>query len=331
MVKLAASAEDEATLVRNLTIAYKVSDWFAASRHLDIWDVRDVMTTMLVTESGGGFIYANDGRGFREPNTVADRTPWNWNSITNMPIGTPEKRAQMRDILRSSLLLPHDKVGSNGRSTGPAQQLSVETGGGWGPMAATMRMDLSMLMFLDAVDWTNRDIKYLGKTMANWQTAMLLRVQRPLASEVEANYGSQQLARAQAIARDERFAPVKLPVDDWIIDMADKEALDAYKGQIVEAVHDDVVGILRAGEFKDVTIGEIHDDVVGILRAPEFNKDALAKAIWQETEVEYENQAEGQHAKDTMARSFQATNGQVYRNAATLARIEAKLDQLLSK
>jgi hypothetical protein len=238
MVRLAASDEDEATLVRNLTVAYKVSDWFAESNHLNMWDVRDVMTTMLVTESGGGFIYANDGQGFREPDSVAHRTPWNWNPQTNLPIGTPALRAQMRTILLRSLELPYDKVGSNGRSTGPAQQLSLETGGAWGPMAATMRMDLSVLMFLDAVNWSDRSPLYLGKQMANWQTAMLLRVQRPLPSEVAANYGAAQLARAQAIARDERFTPGLPPTNnEWMgIDMADQAALDKYKGEIAAAV-----------------------------------------------------------------------------------------------
>jgi hypothetical protein len=236
MVRLAASDEDEAILVRNLTVAYKVADWFAESNHLNMWDVRDVMTTMLVTESGGGFIYANDGEGFREPDSVAHRTPWNWNTQTNLPIGTPGSRAQMRTILRRSLDLPHDKVGSNGRSTGPAQQLSLETGGAWGPMAATMRMDLSVLMFLDAVTWSDRSSLYLGKPMANWQTAMLLRVQRPLASEVATNYGAAQLARAQAIARDERFTPGLPPnTDEWMgIDMADQAALDRFANQVAD-------------------------------------------------------------------------------------------------
>ena len=217
MVRLAASDADEAVLVRNFTIAFKVSDWFAEKNHLNMWDVRDVLTTMLVTE-GGGFIYANDGQGYREPDSILNRTPWNWNPQTNRPIGTSEQRAQMRAILRRSLELPHDKVGSNGRSTGPAQQLSAETGGGWGPLAATMRMDLSVLMFLNAVNWADRSSFYLGKEMANWQTAMLLRVQRPLPSEVATNYGAAQLARAQAIARDERFTPGAPPTEeeDWL-------------------------------------------------------------------------------------------------------------------
>jgi hypothetical protein len=241
-------------LVRNLTIAYKVSDWFAEKRHLNLWDVRDVMTTMLVTESGGGFIYANDGQGYREPDSVVNRTPWNWNEQTNRPIGTPEQRAAMRAALRKSLDLPYDKVGSNGRSTGPSQQISVEVSGAWGPMAATMRMDLSVLLFLDAVDWSNRDINYLGKRMANWQTAMLLRVQRPLPSEVATNYGAAQLARAQAIARDERFAPAPI-ITDWLeLLMADQAALDAYKEQIAQAVQGKLRGIdENAGETRRIT------------------------------------------------------------------------------
>lgn len=206
-----ASLDD--TLLRNLGEAYATSDAFAAASGLDLWDVRDVMTTMLVTESGGGYIYGNDGQGYREPSE--GHTPWNWNSATGQPIGTPSSRAAMRELLRRSVDpvwlekndLRMDKVGSNGRSTGPAQQLSEETGGAWGPMAGTMRMSTSMQMFLDAVDWSNRSSVYKGLQMANWQTAMLLRVQQPLASEVAANYGASQLAAAQAIDRDPRLAP----------------------------------------------------------------------------------------------------------------------------
>lgn len=53
--------------------------------------------------------------------------------------------------------------------------------------------------------------------------------------------------------------------------------------------------------------------------------------VWTGTEVEYENQKgpdgkplpvdSGKGARDTMKRSFQATNGQVYRNADVLAKI----------
>lgn len=205
-------------LVNNLSQAYATADLFAAARGVNLWDVRDVMTCMLVTESGGGYIYANNGEGFREPDSVANRTPWNWNSSTGQPIGTPASRAAMRAKLKQSMdpawlkanNLHYDKVGSNGRSTGPAQQLSEDVGGAWGPMAGTMRMSSSMVLFLSAVDWKNRDVVYKGKVMANWQTAMLLRVQQPLASEVATNYGAGQLASAQAIARDSRFDPAKL-------------------------------------------------------------------------------------------------------------------------
>jgi hypothetical protein len=236
MVRLADTVADEAILLRNLTVAFKVSDWFAAKNHLNLWDVRDVMVTMLVTESGGGFIYANDGQGYREPATPADRTPWNWNPLTNKPVGTPEARARMREVLRRSLDLPHDKVGSNGRSTGPCQQLSAETGGAWGPMAATMRMDLSVLMFLNAVNWADRSPFYLGKEMANWQTAMLLRVQRPLASEVATNYGAAQLTRAQAIVRDERFTPGAPPTqeEDWLSMVTREEYVQVQRDLVAD-------------------------------------------------------------------------------------------------
>jgi hypothetical protein len=63
-------------------------------------------------------------------------------------------------------------------------------------------------------------------------------------------------------------------------------------------------------------------------------RQAIAEAIWHDTSVAYENQVDekgnplpiGEGARDTMARSFQATNGQVYRNSATLTSIVARLD-----
>lgn len=198
------------TQVRNYSVAFYTADLFAAARGLDLWDVRDVMATMLLTESNG-YIYANDGQGFKEPSE--GKTSWN-------QTGTPTSRAQMREILRRSIdpvwleknNLHYDRVGSNGRSTGPAQQLSEETGGAWGPMTGTMRVADAVTLFLSAVDWSDRDVEYKGKPMANWQTAMLLRVQQPLPSEVASNYGASQLATAQAIARDPRFTPNGTPI-----------------------------------------------------------------------------------------------------------------------
>jgi hypothetical protein len=203
----------DAAQLRNLPEAYATSDAFAAKYGIDLWLVRDVMTTMLVTESAGGHIYANNGQGFKEPSE--GHTPWNWNSVTGQPIGTPSSRAQMRGILLQSMDqawlaangIHYDLVGSNGRSTGPAQQLSGDTGGAWGPMAGTMRMSSSMQMFLDKVDWNDQSTIYKGKQMPNKESAMLLRVQQPLPSEVGSTDYTAALAKAKDIARDPRFAP----------------------------------------------------------------------------------------------------------------------------
>jgi hypothetical protein len=203
----------DAAQLRNLPEGYAASDGFARRCGVDLWLVRDVMTTMLVTESYGGHIIANNGQGFREPEE--GHTPWNWNSKTGQPIGTPESRAKMREILRKSIDpawlaandLHYDLIGSNGRSTGPAQQLSKETGGDWGPMAGTMRMSTSMGLFINAVDWGNQSTVYKGIQMPNKESAMLLRVQQPLPQEVAGTDYVAALARGQNIARDPRLAP----------------------------------------------------------------------------------------------------------------------------
>jgi hypothetical protein len=93
--------------------------------------------------------------------------------------------------------------------------------------------------------------------------------------------------------------------------------LAAYLDQIGEKVFRAVPDVLRANEFR-------------------LSSGNISKAIWDERSVEYENQKDadgnplpvdsGKGARDTMARSFQATNGQVYRNSATLASIVARLD-----
>jgi hypothetical protein len=271
------------TLVRNLTVAFRVCDEFAAANGLDPMDVRDVTATMLVTESGGGYIYANDGQGFREPSE--GHTPWNWDAVNNRQIGTPETRARMREILRRSLDLPHDKVGSNGRSTGPAQQLSADTGGAWGPMADTMQVDKSVLMFLNAVDWSNRDQWYPNanapgrKLMANWQTAMLLRVQRPLSSEVDANYGAGQLSLAQQIARDPRFTSTE---KDWYTMATPEEVKQAFKDALGDALGRGTLVSIKKRNGTDETVGVFITDALGaILDEVRDLPEKIAEAVWK--------------------------------------------------
>ena len=54
----------------------------------------------------------------------------------------------VRNVLRRSLDIPHDAVGSNGRSTGMLQQISSDVGGVWGDMAGTMDPAESAWRFL---------------------------------------------------------------------------------------------------------------------------------------------------------------------------------------
>ncbi|MBM9467276.1 hypothetical protein [Nakamurella leprariae] len=118
----------------------------------------------------------------------------------------------MAAILRRSLDLPHDKVGSNGRSTGPLQQLSSDVGGGWGDMAGTMDIATSVRRFLAALKVTDTPV-YAGTLvtptgsrrveirLSSPVAADVLRVQQPLADEAESsNYSAAQVAVAQQIA-----------------------------------------------------------------------------------------------------------------------------------
>lgn len=165
---------------RNFTAALAVADTLEQAERLafGMW-----------TESRG-YVYANDGR-----------------NTSNSPGVT----AAVAAILRRSLDLPHDLVGSNGRSTGPLQQLSSDVGGTWGDMAGTMDPATSAIRFLNALNVT--DLSQYAGTLATPTgsrrvvvqlsdpiAADVLRIQQPLADEAESsNYGAAQVAIAKQI------------------------------------------------------------------------------------------------------------------------------------
>lgn len=142
------------------------------------------------TESAG-YIYANDGR-----------------NTSNSPGVSPA----IAEILRRSLQLPHDRVGSNGRSTGMLQQISKDVGGAWGDMAGTMDPAETARRFLKILHVTGVS-QYIGTLLTPTGTqkvviqlsdpiaADVLRVQQPLASEaMSSNYGAAQVAIAKELA-----------------------------------------------------------------------------------------------------------------------------------
>ena len=145
-----------------------------------------------------GRVYANDGR-----------------NTSSSPGVTPEIAA----ILRRSLGMPHDAVGSNGRSTGILQQLSSDVGGGWGDMAGTMDPATAARRFLAALRVTDDPVydgwlvTPTGRERVSVATpspvvADVLRVQQPLASEARSsNYGPGNLAAALEISA--RFTPTE--------------------------------------------------------------------------------------------------------------------------
>lgn len=156
------------------------------------------------TESRG-LIYANDGR-----------------NTSKSPGVTPF----VAEILRRSLKLPHDEVGSNGRSTGILQQLSADVGGAWGDMAGTMDPATSARRFLSALTVTDNSV-YSGTLvtptgsrrvqvqLASPVAADVLRVQQPLADEAESsNYGAAQVAIALDIT-DRLWSVPQQPASWW--------------------------------------------------------------------------------------------------------------------
>lgn len=132
-------------------------------------------------------------------------------------------------ILRRSLLIRHDKVGNNGRSTGLLQQISSDVGGGWGDMAGTMDPVISAIRFRDRLVVTDRT-SYAGWNVTEagvreWVVVTgldpvavdVLYVQQPLASEARsANYRAGPVAYARSLA-DQFYRPTAVtpPRSSW--------------------------------------------------------------------------------------------------------------------
>lgn len=137
-------------------------------------------TAFGVWSESRGWNAANDGR-----------------NTSNSPGVTPAISA----ILRHSLDMPHDTVGSNGRSVGILQQTPAEVGGAWGDMAGCLTPDVAASRFRARLVVTD-DPVYEGWLLTpigrDWVSvatvspivADVLRVQQPLASEARSsNYG----------------------------------------------------------------------------------------------------------------------------------------------
>lgn len=152
------------------------------------------------TESQNGLIFANDGLAFH-PDPAVRRKGWDRDDKGNLLPADVLDRCYR--TLRTSLAFEHDAVGNNGGSTGILHQLSQDYVGqrfpgskwGWGTLADTMDIGKACTMFLSRlVISTNRD--YLGRDF-DPIVADVLRVQQPLVSEVDANYGPTELAAAK--------------------------------------------------------------------------------------------------------------------------------------
>lgn len=167
---------------------------------------RERLAFAIWTESRG-YIYANDGR-----------------NTSNSPGVTPT----IAEILRRSLKLPHDQVGSNGRSTGMLQQLSSDVGGAWGDMVGTMDPATSSSRFLAALRVTDNPV-YSGTLLTSSGSrrvdvalsspiaADVLRVQQPLADEAESsNYNAAQVAIALEIAAMFADSPQPAPPGSFL-------------------------------------------------------------------------------------------------------------------
>lgn len=158
-------------------------------KRVDWVPIFDRLALALLTESSGGFIYANDGTYYPPDSAVAA-------------------------VLRRSLDLPHDRVGHDGRSTGPLQQVSREANlamvppqsWGWGQMAETMSPARAAVMFVEALQVTSIPT-YLSPAGALIDcgdpiVADVLRTQRPTVGMVlPFNYRPEQLALAKRMAR----------------------------------------------------------------------------------------------------------------------------------
>jgi hypothetical protein len=188
-----------------------------------------------------------------------------------------------------------DGLGDNGGSVGILQQIPTEVawlttvGGldsgaprpwaGWGPMVDCMKIETSVPKFLDQLRVTD-DPKYLDKVTASPIVADLLRIQRPLSSEVAVNYGASLVERARALAAqyaadgsDTPAAPTPPAQSEWWslmaenFDEAKAELQDVMRGSKPVLVRDGSTGwyyLVAPGLFRIVKNGAvsgIHDNI----------------------------------------------------------------------
>jgi hypothetical protein len=189
---------------KNNEVAFKaVEDW-CKSKGYDYSAYAQRLALALVTESSGGYIYANDGTAYDS----TKKTPWNDGL-------TPAVQERVSFVLRQSLTYPYNRIGSNGRSTGMLQQISLESNQalfgktktwGWGSIPETMDPAKSAIMFVEALRITNDPIYKIGEksyTTPSPVIADVLRVQQPLVSEaLGSNYSQKNLDWAKAIAKN---------------------------------------------------------------------------------------------------------------------------------
>lgn len=185
---------------------------FAAALAVATTDAQRDRLAFAIWSESAGYIWANDGT-----------------NTSKSPGVTPTIAA----ILRRSLAIPHDKVGSNGRSTGMLQQLSSDVGGAWGDMAGTMdpaesaRRFLARLRVTDDRLFTANLVTRVGSstvtervtlTLSSPIAADVLRVQQPLANEAaSSNYGAGAVKIAQEISALFKPKPAQA---DWFTAMA---------------------------------------------------------------------------------------------------------------
>jgi hypothetical protein len=200
-----------AVQVRNFSTSRRVFDaWYQgpdAAR--EAWWVR--LVAALWTESGCR-ILAHDG-------------VWQ---------GGGQINTQQSVILAASLQYPHDDIGHNGGSVGALQQIPTPVAeaadkpwAGWGTIPDCMALETSIPKFLTQLRVTNNTF-YGSKKMADPIVADLLRVQQPLESEVQANYGGAVVAAALEIAG--MFPQTQ--GQDWFLMATAQELADIVKAAV---------------------------------------------------------------------------------------------------
>lgn len=179
-----------------------VAGWCAA-RRVPLAPYAYRLAMVLLTESSGGLIFANDGRDFGAgmPRTFnADGTPW-----------SEAKRLHVVEVLRTSLPFPHDREDSDGYSTGPIQQISrdaVQAAGlgawGWGSIAETMNPARAAVMFVEKCTVTDNAVYVKDGQRVETPdpiAADVLRTQNPAPREAaSSNYSASQVALARRMA-----------------------------------------------------------------------------------------------------------------------------------